>query len=110
MLLSKPPAPRVAEAVLERLARSPKRSVVCFLGLDKPGLARTLHEAAEMATGKKIEGAGSETRRVRGRVEGVVLRGYAVQRGGAIFRRRGLAGHRFVDLGDDRFTRGRPIP
>ena len=69
VLLSKPPAPRVAEAVLERLARSPKRSVVCFLGLDKPGLARTLHEAAEMATGKKIEGAGSETRRVRGRVE-----------------------------------------
>jgi FdrA protein len=110
VLLSKPPAPRVAEAVLERLARSPKRSVVCFLGLDKPGLARTLHEAAEMATGKKIEGAGSETRRVRGRVEALYCGGTLCSEAEAIFRRRGLAGHRFVDLGDDRFTRGRPHP
>ena len=27
-----------------------------------------------------------------------------------IFRRRGLDGHRFIDLGDERYTRGRPHP
>ena len=27
-----------------------------------------------------------------------------------IFKRRGLNGHTFVDLGDDRYTRGRPHP
>src|SRR6185436_18677675 len=55
VLISKPPASAVAERVLERLARCAKRSVVCFLGLEKPGLARTLLEAAEMAMGKKLE-------------------------------------------------------
>ena len=49
VLISKPPAPSVAEQVLQRLARCRKKSVVCFLGLDKPGLAPTLRAAAEMA-------------------------------------------------------------
>lgn len=110
VLLSKPPAPRVAEAVLERLARCAKRSVVCFLGLEKPGLARTLHEAAEMATGKKIESAEKEIRRVPGRVEALYCGGTLCSEAGLIFRRRGLHGHRFVDLGDDRYTRARPHP
>jgi FdrA protein len=110
VLLSKPPAPSVAEAVLARLARSPKRSVVCFLGLDKPGLARTLHEAAEMATGNRIEAVKGEARCVRGKVEGLYCGGTLCSEAELIFRRRGLRGHRFVDLGDDQFTRGRPHP
>jgi FdrA protein len=110
VLLSKPPAPRAAEAVLERLARCAKRSVVCFLGLEKPGLARTLHEAAEMATGKKIECAEKEIRRVLGRVEALYCGGTLCSEAELIFRRRGLHGHRVVDLGDDRYTRARPHP
>jgi FdrA protein len=110
VLISKPPAPRVAKQVLERLARSPKRSVVCFLGLDEPGLARTLLEAAEMATGKKIEPAGEAPRRVRGRVEALYCGGTLCSEAEIVFRSRGLRGHRFVDLGDDRYTRGRPHP
>jgi FdrA protein len=110
VLLSKPPAPRAAEAVLERLARCAKRSVVCFLGLEKPGLARTLHEAAEMATGKKIECAEKEIRRVLGRVEALYCGGTLCSEAELIFRRRGLPGHRVVDLGDDRYTRARPHP
>jgi FdrA protein len=110
VLLSKPPAPRAAEAVLERLARCAKRSVVCFLGLEKPGLARTLHEAAEMATGKKIECAEKEIRHVLGRVEALYCGGTLCSEAELIFRRRGLHGHRVVDLGDDRYTRARPHP
>ncbi|HSA89909.1 MAG TPA: hypothetical protein VLF42_08445 [Burkholderiales bacterium] len=110
VLISKPPALRVAEAVLERLARCGKRSVVCLLGLDKPGLARTLHEAAEMATGRKIEPVRTEARRVPGKVEGLYCGGTLCSEAELVFRRRGLHGHRFVDLGEERFTRGRPHP
>ncbi|HEU4353931.1 MAG TPA: acyl-CoA synthetase FdrA [Burkholderiales bacterium] len=110
VLLSKPPAPGVAEAVLERLARCAKRSVVCFLGLDRPGLARTLHEAAEMASGKKIESLKNEIRRVPGRVEGLFCGGTLCSEAELIFQRRGRYGDRFIDLGDDRYTRARPHP
>jgi len=110
VLLSKPPAPRVAEAVLERLERSPKRSTVCFLGLDKPGLARTLQEAAEMATGKCLKAEEFFNQKIKGRVEALYCGGTLCSEAELIFRRRGRSGHRFVDLGDDRFTRGRPHP
>src|SRR6185503_15417714 len=72
VLVSKPPAPSVAERVLERLARCAKRSVVCFLGLEKPGLARTLREAAEMATGRKIQPEAAEA---APRLKGKLVRG-----------------------------------
>ena len=110
VLVSKPPAPRVAEQVLARLSQSRKRSVVCFLGLDKPGLARTLREAAEMATGKKLPEEKFEKRKTKGRVDGLYCGGTLCSEAEIIFRRLGLSGHRFVDLGDDRYTRGRPHP
>jgi FdrA protein len=110
VLVSKPPAPRVADTVLERLARSPKRSVVCFLGMDKPGLARTLHEAAEIATGTCLQGEEPLKQKTKGRVEGLYCGGTLCSEAEIIFRRRGLAGHCFVDLGGDEFTRGRPHP
>jgi FdrA protein len=110
VLLSKPPAPRVAEQVLERLARCAKRSVICFLGLEKPGLARTLHEAAEMAAGGALQREETDAHRTKGRVEALYCGGTLCSEAEIIFRRRGLEGHRFVDLGDDQFTRGRPHP
>jgi FdrA protein len=110
VLISKPPAPQVAEEVLARLSRSRKRSVVCFLGLDKPGLARTLREAAELAAGKKIPDEKPEKRKIKGRVEALYCGGTLCSEAELVFRRLGLAGHRFVDLGDERHTRGRPHP
>ena len=110
VLLSKPPAPAVAEKVLERLARCGKRSVVCFLGLEKPGLAPTLLAAAEMAAGAKIENHKEKSQKTKGRVEGVYCGGTLCTEAELVFRRRGLQGHRFIDLGDDRYTRGRPHP
>jgi len=110
VLISKPPATRVADQVLARLAQSKKRSVVCFLGVDKPGLARTLLEAAEMATGKALQQEKPEKREIRGRVEGLYCGGTLCSEAELVFRRLDLSGHRFVDLGDDRHTRGRPHP
>jgi FdrA protein len=110
VLLSKPPAPRVAEQVLERLGRCAKRSVVCFLGLEKPGLARTLHEAAEMAAGKALQKENLPNAQTRGRVEALYCGGTLCSEAELVVRRRGLKGHRFTDLGDEQLTRGRPHP
>jgi FdrA protein len=101
----------VAAQVLERLARCDKKTVVCFLGLDKPGLARTLREAAEMAAGKSVPGEKSRIRKkIRGTVRGLYCGGTLCSEAELVFRRLGLKGHRFVDLGGDEYTRGRPHP
>jgi FdrA protein len=112
VLVSKPPAPQVAEKVLQRLGRCAKRNVVCFLGLEKTGLARTLLEAAEMATGLNIKEEKAEVGKQPGGhlVQGLYCGGTLCSEAELIFRRLGLNGHRFVDLGDDRYTRNRPHP
>ena len=106
VLISKPPAPKVAEEVIARLQRAKKKHVVCFLGRDDT----TLQAAAETATGRKMEPAQSAPARSRGRVEALYCGGTLCSEAELIFRRRGLSGHHFVDLGDERYTRGRPHP
>jgi succinyl-CoA synthetase alpha subunit len=55
VLISKPPHPEVAKAVLARIAKSPKPYVVCFIGAKSAELppnarfAATLKQAAELA-------------------------------------------------------------
>jgi FdrA protein len=63
-----------------------------------------------MATGTRLQGEALCQQKSEGRVEGLYCGGTLCSEAETIFRRRGLAGHRFVDLGDDRFTRGRPHP
>ena len=110
VLISKPPAAKVAAQVLERLARCRKKSVVCFLGLDKPGLAPTLLAAAEMAAASRIENEEQEVAKSKGRVQALYCGGTLCTEAELIFNRRGLQGHRFIDLGDEMYTRGRPHP
>jgi FdrA protein len=110
VLISKPPAPAVADEVLARLSRSAKRSVVCFLGFDRPGLAASLREAAEMATGRTVSAEPPKVDKAKGRVVGLYCGGTLCSEAEIIFGRLGLSGHRFVDLGNDQYTRGRPHP
>jgi len=110
VLISKPPAPHVAEQVLQRLARCRKKTVVCFLGLDRPGLAPTLLAAAEMAAGARIQDEKQQAGKSKGKVRALYCGGTLCSEAELIFRRRGLKGHTFIDLGDDRYTRGRPHP
>jgi len=57
VIISKPPAPRVAQAVVDRIAQSGKTFTVCLLGRSDVALpgnakrAHTLREAAELALG-----------------------------------------------------------
>ena len=110
VLISKPPAASVAQQVLQQVSGSRKRTVVCFLGLERPGLANTLREAAEMAVGKELPQESLDRKNVKGRVQALYCGGTLCSEAELVFRRRGAQGHRFVDLGDDRFTRGRPHP
>jgi FdrA protein len=59
VMISKPPSPAVAQAVLSRVRECSKPTVVCFLGGDPEAIvaagaipARTLQEAASLAAGK----------------------------------------------------------
>jgi len=117
VLLSKPPAPEVAQRVLARVKASTKPCVVCFLGLEGGNsgqsaiLAGTLTEAAERAVGRKLPAtATAQLKKITGRVEGLYCGGTLCAEAEFAFRRRGLSGHRFVDLGADEYTRGRPHP
>jgi FdrA protein len=105
LLISKPPAPRIAQKVLERVRRSQKRVVVCFLG-EQGG---SLTEAAEAATGRKIEYVPPMLAKRKGTVRGLYCGGTLASEATLILREAGAPGE-CVDLGDDRHTRGRPHP
>jgi len=105
VLISKPPAPRIAQTVLERVRRSQKRVLVCFLG-EQGG---TLTEAAEAATGCKIDYVPPALPKRRGGVRGLYCGGTLASEATLILREAGAPGE-CVDLGDDRYTRGRPHP
>src|SRR5690242_14545651 len=105
VLISKPPAPPIAQKVLERVRRSPKRVVVCFLGQD----GGTLTEAAEAATGRKLEYTPPALPKRKGAVRGLYCGGTLASEAQLILRAAKAPGE-CVDLGDDRHTRGRPHP
>ena len=121
VLISKPPSPQVAAQVMERVARSGKSFVICFLGLREsrlPGnarLARTLTEAAELVVGKQVTTQERDPGlRPTGWVRGLYCGGTLCAEAELIFRDQGLkvgeGANLFVDLGDDEYTRGRPHP
>ena len=90
VLVSKPPHPDVAKAVVARIAKSPKAYTVCFIGAasaelpKNAGFAATLKQAAEHALGGKKIGAGFDPatvgarlprRKGAGRIEGLFAGG-----------------------------------
>jgi FdrA protein len=102
VLISKPPSPRVAKMVLERVRQSKKRSVVCFLG----ARGSTLTEAAEQAMQKTLAADTPSPGKAKGRVLGLYCGGTLAAEAEILL---GDAGE-CIDLGDDEFTRGRPHP
>jgi succinyl-CoA synthetase alpha subunit len=138
VVISKPPAPEVADAVLARVGRSRKSFTVCLIGGQptralptNAELATTLSEAAEAALGHPLpryEGAAPQLA-ARGKlICGLYCGGTLCSEAQLVLRRAGMAvasnapipgaarleasaaGHRLIDLGDDAFTHGRPHP
>jgi len=134
VLVSKPPAPAVAERVLAAARGSGKPTVAIFLGGDPAAIAAagavpaaTLEEAASLAVGlargapesgepddgeRLLAGARAQAGRLRGeqrRVRGLYSGGTLAREAALILASTGAA-HTVVDLGDDEFTVGRPHP
>lgn len=136
VLISKPPSGDVARRVVERIGKSAKPWTVCFIGggdIDLPAnatAATTLKAAAEDALGAAFPAAdrtplvpGAGRTRAVGLYSGgtlcaeaqIVFRdaGQSVASNAPVPGAAGLdaaAGHRFIDLGDDAYTQGRPHP
>jgi FdrA protein len=137
IIVSKPPADAVARRVLERVGRSAKPFIICFLGFETSNLPRnaraaaTLRDAAELALGARRKAASPPAypalapgrRWIRGLYSGgtlcaeaqIVLRRAGVPShsnapipGGAALPSGAADGHRLIDLGADEYTRGRP--
>ncbi len=138
VLISKPPAPQIAKLILDRVGRSPKPFTVCFIGSAASGpmpanakLAGTLTEAVESVLGRKLDSLSQVRSRQRGAgrlIRGLFCGGTLCAEAQLVLQRSGQTvvsnapipgvaalgamrdAHAMIDLGDDRFTRGRPHP
>ncbi len=134
VLIAKPPADDVAEAVLKQLAASGKPAVVCFMGAPAITLPAniqqccSLKDAAYAALGMTPQApTPPEMRRVAGQqILGLFAGGTLCAEAQVALRDAGQTvrsnapvtgiggaegtGHLILDLGDDDYTRGRPHP
>jgi succinyl-CoA synthetase alpha subunit len=133
VLLSKPPAPEVAQRVLDAARVSGKRVVVNFLGereLLREGngvrvptleaaaawavaFARDEAEATEIVLAPQLLGEAARIAErfadTQARVEGLYSGGTLAKEAALVLEWSGIA-HEVLDLGDDEFTVGRPHP
>jgi FdrA protein len=138
VIISKPPAADVAEAVLGQVSRSSKSFTICFIGGNKPTLpsnavwAVTLAAAAESAGGMTLEDEKLTADAIKPTFTGRLLRGLfcggtlcaeaqvicklanvAVSSNAAIpgvASKVDTSGHTLLDLGADEYTKGKPHP
>lgn len=123
VVVSKPPAPAVAETLLERLARIAKAGkpvVACFLGLEDSGPGDTGVTVRGTLEGGAIAAANLAGHRLKvqdvapiepvpGRVLGLYTGGTLASEAKILLKRAGIECE-ILDLGDDRYTAGRPHP
>ncbi|HKQ61631.1 MAG TPA: hypothetical protein VJS92_10070 [Candidatus Polarisedimenticolaceae bacterium] len=118
LIVSKPPSPEAADAVLRAAVVTGKPVVACLLGYvgtTPPGVrtAATLEEAATIAVGL-AGGSGRGLERpaaasgARGAIFGLYSGGTLCDEARRIVG--GSSDHRFVDFGAEEYTRGRPHP
>jgi FdrA protein len=106
IVISKPPAASVAKKIVARAARSKKPVTLCLLGSTGKSFKRTLEEAAG------FKPAIQPQPKANGAIRGLFCGGTLCAEAGIIFADHGLpaSAYRLVDLGDDKYTRGRPHP
>lgn len=123
VVVTKPPAPEVAERLLDRLAALGKPAVACFLGLadsDGPVPVRGTLEggaaAAAALVGASLDAflaapatGGRPTPRPGAGVLGLYTGGTLASEAKVVLSRAGIAAE-VLDLGDDEYTVGRPHP
>jgi FdrA protein len=138
VIISKPPATDVAEAVLAKVSSSKKTFTICFIGGNEPALpsnamwASTLETAAESAGDKKLDVDADSTDLSKAPFSGSFIRGLfcggtlcaeaqvickqadiTVSSNAAIpgvSNEIDAGGHTLIDLGADEYTQGKPHP
>ncbi len=133
VLIAKPPGKDVATRVLAKLAATGKHATVCLMGakpMEMPENAVqvfTLRDAALAALGRADEGATAPDLAPRpGEILGLYAGGTLCAEAQVILQNQSLetrsnapipgtgpedgSGHLILDLGDDRYTQGRPHP
>lgn len=135
VLVSKPPAPEVAEKVFARVAKSRKRVVLCLLGTNElrapknAVVAGTLLGAALAALGRRATPRVPKLAPRAGWLRGLFCGGTLCAEAQLVLQSKGFAlrsnvpvhgveackspevpAHSLIDLGDDDYTRGRPHP
>jgi FdrA protein len=103
IVISKPPAPSVASKIRKKAKGLRKPVTLCLLG-DKNSAVRTLEAAAGFKSRKtyKVKAKGS--------IRGLFCGGTLCAEAEIILREQGVRGYRLIDLGDDKYTQGRPHP
>ena len=117
VLISKPADAAVARRVLQALSSTGKHAVACLQGLEADApervrLARTLEEAASLATGVQPRssdaGGQAQPQQQQLRVHGFFCGGTLAQEARMVLGE--AVAHEVIDFGDDQFTRGRAHP
>ncbi|MGH7305967.1 MAG: acyl-CoA synthetase FdrA, partial [Candidatus Rokuibacteriota bacterium] len=119
IIVSKPPSPAAADAVLRAAVETGKPVVACLLGYDgatPAGVHRaaTLEEAATMAVRltadsvRALDRPRAPVAPVRGAIVGLFAGGTLCDEARRLVG--GGPAHRFVDFGAEEYTRGRPHP
>lgn len=105
VVISKPPAASVAGRIRKKVGSLSKPVTLCLLG-DKSSAVRTLEAAAGFRSAKQIKV------RAQGRIKGLFCGGTLCAEAKIVLQDCGLPARAYslVDLGDDRYTRGRPHP
>jgi len=119
IVVSKPPAPEVAQRLLDRLAGLGKPAVACLLGMEDADGPVTVRGTLEGGAAAVAELLGTSLRlaeapplppapSARG-VLGLYTGGTLAAESAVVLRRAGVTAE-ILDLGDDEFTTGRPHP
>jgi FdrA protein len=103
IVISKPPAPSVARKIQKKAKGLKKPVTLCLLGA-KGSAVRTLEAAAGFKP--------SHTFRVsaKGSIRGLFCGGTLCAEAEIILKDNGVRAYQLIDLGDDKYTRGRPHP
>ena len=107
IVISKPPAPSVARKIVARAKRLRKPVTLCLLGSSGKKFARTLEEAAGVNIKEKPFKV-----KAKGSIRGLFCGGTLCAEARIVLADHGVkvGANALIDLGDDKFTRGRPHP
>jgi FdrA protein len=104
IVISKPPAPSVTRKILKKAGQLKKPVTLCLLGASGKNFKKTLEEAAGFKPKNQVKA------KAKGSIRGLFCGGTLCAEAEIILKEQGVRDYRLIDLGDDKYTQGRPHP